>query len=99
MNQGFSLTEILVALVLISGTSLALLKQQWHVTHLFNQAQFHADALLQLDNATEQLLAGDLKIFLLHPYQLQQRQTKENIMLQVYGLAQLRVSRLIKIPG
>ena len=58
MDQGFSLTEVLVSLVLVTGTSLALLKQQWQVSQLFNQIHLRAQALYQLDNASERLYAG-----------------------------------------
>lgn len=53
MNQGFSLTEVLVSLLLITSTSLALLKQQWQVSQLLTQMHIRADALSQLDNAAE----------------------------------------------
>lgn len=52
-NQGFSLTEVLVSLVLITSTSLALLKQQWQVSQLFTQTDIRASTLSQSDNAVE----------------------------------------------
>ena len=57
MNRGFSLTEVLVSLLLVTSTSLALLKQQWHTHQLFNQIYLHANALSLLDNASEQFQA------------------------------------------
>lgn len=51
--HGFSLSEVLVSLLLISSTSLALLTQQWHVSQLFNQARVRLEALSQLDNLSE----------------------------------------------
>ena len=59
MDQGFSLTEVLLSLLLMTTTSLALLKQQWHVSQFLNQMYRRADALSQLDNATERLYLGD----------------------------------------
>ncbi len=56
MTQGFSLTEVLVSLLLITSTSLALLKQILHVHQLFNQTHTRAVALLQLDNTFEHAL-------------------------------------------
>lgn len=50
---GFSLTEVLVSLLLVTSTSLALLTQQWHVSQLFNQAHVRMQALLEQDNAAE----------------------------------------------
>jgi prepilin-type N-terminal cleavage/methylation domain-containing protein len=46
---GFTLTEVLIALLLMTTTSLALVNQQWQMTQLFNQshqlmkAQFNAE--------------------------------------------------------
>lgn len=57
-NQGFSLTEVLVSLLLITGTSLTLINQQCQVSHLVNQMHLSAHALSHLDNATEGLYAG-----------------------------------------
>ena len=53
MNQGFSLTEVLVSLLLITSTSLALLKQQWHTHQLFNHVHTHVLAFTELDNVSE----------------------------------------------
>ena len=53
MNQGFSLTDVLVSLLLITSTSLALLKQQWHVSQFFNQLEMRATVLLELENDIE----------------------------------------------
>ena len=58
MDQGFSLTEVLVSLLLMTTTSLALFKQQWHVSQLFNQIHNRTGALSQLDNAAERLHVG-----------------------------------------
>ena len=51
--HGFSLPEVLVSLLLVSGTSLALLTQQWHVSQLFNQARVRLEARVQVDNRHE----------------------------------------------
>ena len=54
-NQGFSLTEVLVSLLLVTSTSLALLKQQWQVSQLFNQLNTRINARSQLENEAERL--------------------------------------------
>ena len=54
--QGFSLTEVLIALLLLSTTSLALLKQEWQITQFFQQTRVRMDALMQEDNAMERRL-------------------------------------------
>lgn len=55
--DGFSLTEVLISLGLLTTTSLALIKQQWHTTQFFNQLLRQNHALIQLNNATEDLIA------------------------------------------
>ena len=52
-SRGFSLTEVLVSLLLLTTTSLALLTQQWHVSQLFNQAHTRMNDLLLSDNVAE----------------------------------------------
>lgn len=37
MNAGFSLTDVLVALFLMTCVSLGLLKQLWHASHFLSQ--------------------------------------------------------------
>ncbi len=52
-SYGFSLTEVLVALLLVTTTILALLTQQWRVAQLFNQVHVRMNVLLKSDNAFE----------------------------------------------
>ena len=61
-NHGFSLTEVMVSLLLMTSTSLVLLKQQWQISQLANQAQLRTQASNQLDNICERLLAGQAAI-------------------------------------
>ena len=62
MNQGFSLTDVLVSLVLMTGTSLALLQHQWQVSQFYNHTQTRGSAMLLLDNVSERLaFNGDIK--------------------------------------
>ena len=58
MSSGFSLTEVLVSLLLVTSSSLALLTQQWHVHQLLNQLSTRVNGLIQLDNRSERLQAG-----------------------------------------
>ncbi len=71
MDQGFSLTEVLVSLLLMTTTSLALLQQQWQVSQLFNQIHTRVQALSQLDNATEKLQMGYDVVAVSRPFNLQ----------------------------
>ena len=52
-SHGFSLTEVLVSLFLVTTASLALLSQQWHVSQLFNQAHARMSCQNEADNAIE----------------------------------------------
>ena len=77
MDQGFSLTEVLVSLILITTTSLALLKQQWQISQLFNQIATRASALSQLDNAVERLHVGIERVNPPAPFKLRYRQSAQ----------------------
>ena len=57
INHGFSLLEVLVSLLLVTSTSLALLKQQWHVSQLVVQLEQQGLHLLLLDSASERARA------------------------------------------
>ena len=57
-HQGFSLTEVLISLFLITSTSLGLLTQQWQAARLTNQAKFDSITVIERDNTAERLLAG-----------------------------------------
>lgn len=52
-TDGFSLTEVLVSLLLLTTTVLGLLKQQWYISQLFNQAHTRMCDLSQHDNLAE----------------------------------------------
>jgi Tfp pilus assembly protein PilV len=52
-SHGFSLTEVLISLCLMATTILAVVKQQWHLTQLFNQVSTQQQALIELDNYSE----------------------------------------------
>lgn len=58
--DGFSLTEVLLSLVIVTSASMALLQQQWHVGRYTHQINHRNEALRQLDNASEQLVAHRL---------------------------------------
>lgn len=75
MEQGFSLTEVLVSLLLMTTTSLALLKQQWQVSQLFNQIHTRASALSQLDNVSERLHGGFDPVPPVMPFKLHYNRT------------------------
>ena len=80
MDQGFSLTEVLVSLLLMTSTSLALFKQQWQVSQLFNQIHTRASALSQLDNAAERLHAGLGLATTVLPFKLRYTHTQQVVM-------------------
>jgi prepilin-type N-terminal cleavage/methylation domain-containing protein len=53
--KGFSLTEVLVALILTTTTLLLLLTQQWQAKQSFNRTYLRAKALFELDNLKERV--------------------------------------------
>ncbi|MCX7117377.1 MAG: hypothetical protein NTW94_05660 [Legionellales bacterium] len=53
MEQGFSLTDVLLSLTLMTSTSLALFQQQWHLSHFFSLSHISLATLSQSDNASE----------------------------------------------
>ena len=55
---GFSLAEVLIALLVMSGLSIMLLKQQWQNNRLLNQMNQRIALLNQLDNASEHYLSS-----------------------------------------
>ena len=56
-SDGLSLTEVLVSLFIVTSASLALLKQQWHVSQFTHQIIRRNELVFQMDNASEQFLA------------------------------------------
>ncbi len=52
-SRGFSLTEVLVSLCLVTSLSLALLKQQWQISQFIQQIVLRFEILLQTDNQQE----------------------------------------------
>lgn len=52
-QKGFSLVEVLVSLLLLTGTSILLLHQHWQLGRLLHQLLASSQALVQLDNDYE----------------------------------------------
>jgi len=55
-HQGFSLTEVLISLFLITSSTLGLFTQQWKTSQLFNQATLTSLSLIDSDNHAEHFL-------------------------------------------
>ena len=55
-HRGFSLTEVLVALILVSSAALTFLRQQWQLSQTVNQTLNYAKNLVQLDNLREKMM-------------------------------------------
>lgn len=58
MQRGFTLMEVMLSLVLVTGTGLALVKQQWIMQKRFNQLTVSSKALMYMDNEVEKALGG-----------------------------------------
>ncbi|ARH00749.1 type IV pilus modification PilV family protein [Legionella micdadei] len=52
-QKGFSLVEVVISLLLITSTSVLLLRQQWQLSQLLNQLLVKSAALVQTDNDYE----------------------------------------------
>jgi|GEM_PF-5035942 len=52
-HQGFSLFDLLLTLVFVSGTALGLVTQQWQITRLFNSSLYNSHILIAHDNTAE----------------------------------------------
>ncbi|MCC5013915.1 MULTISPECIES: hypothetical protein [unclassified Legionella] len=81
--QGFSLTEALVALFLLTTTSLTLLQQQWQTNQRLNEALLRALALIQLDNNAERIIARQALAKVKEPFQWQKTETNSTVILQI----------------
>lgn len=53
-SRGFSLTEVLISLLLMTTVSLLLLKHQWQISQLFNQTLNSLLSCFQESNFLEQ---------------------------------------------
>ena len=82
-SQGFSLTEVLISLFLITSTSVGLLTEQWRITQLFNQAILSANALIELDNNAERLLARTEFKKVSVPFNFKVRQSLATVSLSI----------------
>lgn len=56
MNQGFSLTEVVCALMLLAGGVL-MIKQEWNIQHAYQEFNTEQAAYAALDDAVEWLKA------------------------------------------
>lgn len=52
-QKGFSLVEVVISLLLITSTSVLLLRQHWQLSQLLNQLLVKSAALVQTDNDYE----------------------------------------------
>lgn len=54
-RDGFSLTEVLVSLLLVTSASLSLMKQQWQVSRYVHQMSVRSQTLIETDNQNEHI--------------------------------------------
>ncbi|ASQ46563.1 type IV pilus modification PilV family protein [Legionella clemsonensis] len=71
-SQGFSLTELLIALVLVTTISLTLLQQNEQMSQWLRYVLQRSLAVRLVDNNTERILAGLPLTTLSQPFKLQQ---------------------------
>jgi len=58
-TRGFTLLEVLISLFLLTLTALSFLKQHWQGQQVFNRLSMRHQALIELDNITEKIMAGE----------------------------------------
>ena len=86
MNQqkGFSLTEVLVSLMLVSTVALALLEQQWQTRHLLHKLVLRIGASQFLDHIDESLWVHLNKLPTAPiPYQFSMEESAEQSLLHI----------------
>ncbi|MDI9817604.1 MULTISPECIES: prepilin-type N-terminal cleavage/methylation domain-containing protein [unclassified Legionella] len=81
--QGFSLTEVLIALLLISGTSLALLKQQSQVKQLLQDVLQRTLALILVDNNAERILAHQPLGKVQNPFEIEKKSDNQHVLVNI----------------
>ncbi len=92
MNQqkGFSLTEVLASLLLVSTLALALLQQQWQSKQLLNQLVLRIQGTQFLDQIEEALVAQVKKLpSIPSPYDLEMRHKNQGMLIQLAWLKKL----------
>lgn len=52
-QKGFSLTEVLVSLLLLTGMGTMLMKQSWQINQSFNQTYLLSQSIIEQDNRKE----------------------------------------------
>ncbi len=92
--RGFTLIEVLVAIVLVSTLSIALLKQQWQLGTLFYQAQMRADVARELTNNCERVLANQPLLNPKSPFHLEKRNFRQGLELKIHWIYQLTNNKL-----
>ena len=89
-QKGFSLTEVLVSLVLVTTLTLVLLQQQRQSKQLLNQLVFRTQGSQFLDQIEETLTAKVSKLPPIpSPYHLEIQQQKHQVLIHLAWFEQL----------
>lgn len=89
-QKGFSLTEVLVSLFLVSTLALTLLQQQWQNKQLVNQLVLRMQASQFLDEIEETLVAKVPKLpSAPTPYHLEIHHKNQHLRIQLAWFKQL----------
>lgn len=83
-STGFSLTEVLVSLLLVSTIILALLRQQWQIAQWINQLNLQFDGMIYLDNQSERQSRHLPLTPAAKPFQLSHKVQREGYELDLY---------------
>ena len=89
-QKGFSLTEVLVSLLLVTTLTLALFQQQWQSKHLLNQLVLRTQGSQFLDQIEETLVAQIPKFPPTPlPYHLEIQHKNHQVVIQLAWVEQL----------
>lgn len=99
LQQGFSLPEVLISLLLLASTALVLLQQQWQMQQVFHQIRVRSMALNWLDNSSERLLARLPIACLEKPFTIKQSKLNQAIQLQISWDVQSSLQRQLLIES
>ncbi|KTD10573.1 prepilin-type N-terminal cleavage/methylation domain-containing protein [Legionella hackeliae] len=83
LSQGFSLIELLIALILLSSISLSLLNHQEHMSHSLLHIQQRSQALRLLDNNSERFLGRFPFTAVPQLFKLEQISIPQGILIQI----------------
>lgn len=82
-QQGFSLTEVLISLLIVSCTGMLFLKQHWTIERLYQQMSLRQRALFLLDDLSEKRFSSSISLDSPDPFQIRVIPHEQQAELQI----------------